>query len=156
MTDATSASDRYDEARRALAEWDSTSAAYSDALGPRLATALRSLIEPPATDEMPDLHDVYSRAHRRALPNEDGPYSAADLDRAGSAGLEAVYLTGIQAAWNSWEPENAPGLIEEARYDRIEGAIRLAFEGEGEAWSDKLSGDRLAAVARRAIEEAGL
>jgi hypothetical protein len=40
----------------------------------------------------------------------------------------------------------------EALLDRIETAIGLAFEGEGEAWSDKLSGDRLAAVAARAIE----
>ena len=36
--------------------------------------------------------------------------------------------------------------------DRIEGAISLAFEGQGEAWSDKLSGGRLAYVATRAIE----
>lgn len=36
---------------------------------------------------------------------------------------------------------------------RIESAISLAFEGEGEAWSDQLSGDRLASVATRAIEE---
>lgn len=35
---------------------------------------------------------------------------------------------------------------------RIEGAISLAFEGQGEAWSDKLSGSRLAYVATRAIE----
>ena len=40
----------------------------------------------------------------------------------------------------------------EALLDRVQQAIALAFEGEGEAWSDKLSGDRLAAVARRAVE----
>lgn len=36
--------------------------------------------------------------------------------------------------------------------DRLESAIALAFEGEGEAWSDVLSGDRLARVARDAVE----
>lgn len=47
-------------------------------------------------------------------------------------------------------------LLGDAYYERIENAIRLAFEGQGEAWSDRLSGDRLARVARDAIEEAGL
>ena len=37
--------------------------------------------------------------------------------------------------------------------DRIETAISLAFEGEAEAWSDRLSGDRLAHSARRAVED---
>ena len=36
--------------------------------------------------------------------------------------------------------------------DRIEQAIALEFEGQGEAWSDRLSGDRLARYARRAVE----
>lgn len=47
-------------------------------------------------------------------------------------------------------PTKAPTLDE--LLDRLEAAIALAFEGEGEAWSDALSGDRLAASARRAIE----
>lgn len=40
----------------------------------------------------------------------------------------------------------------QAAGDRAEKAIALAFEGQGEAWSDRLSGDRLARVARDAIE----
>lgn len=48
-------------------------------------------------------------------------------------------------------PTKAPPSLEEL-LDQIETAIALEFEGQGEAWSDKLSGDRLARVARDAIE----
>lgn len=47
-------------------------------------------------------------------------------------------------------PTKAPTL--EELLDRLESAISLAFEGQGEAWSDVLSGDRLARVARDALE----
>lgn len=49
-------------------------------------------------------------------------------------------------------PTAAPPPSLDELLDRAESAIALAFEGEGEAWSDVLSGDRLAAVARRALE----
>jgi hypothetical protein len=37
-----------------------------------------------------------------------------------------------------------------------EQVIATRFEGEGEAWSDKLSGDRLARIAVEALEQAGI
>jgi len=52
-------------------------------------------------------------------------------------------------------PADTPSDDEQAIRDalnRIEDAIAFAFEGEGEAWSDRLSGGRLANIAARAIE----
>ncbi|MDF2506309.1 MAG: hypothetical protein K0Q52_168 [Microbacterium sp.] len=156
MSTATSASDRYDEARALLAAFDGTPNVIKDDFNPHtLADALRAVVEPAAVNESVDewvereINAERLEVAFRVAGDKDGMQFLRQV-------LAHAVQAGIQLGWNSWEPENAPGLVEEARYDRIEGAIRLAFEGEGEAWSDKLSGDRLAAVARRAIEEGGL
>lgn len=81
----------------------------------------------------------------RVLPN-GGVHTYPEVREGGST--DAIIKLMVEII----DAESAP----EARLDRIESAISLAFEGEGEAWSDKLSGDRLARVARDAIESAGL
>lgn len=106
----TSASDRYEAARKALEWYDDQSEAGGGIVagGHAVAEALRALITPPGVGEMPDLIDLYARAHQRALPNEDGPFSTADLDRAADAGRLAIFNAGIQSAHESWECEDRP------------------------------------------------
>ncbi|MEV5068910.1 hypothetical protein MRBLMI12_000466 [Microbacterium sp. LMI12-1-1.1] len=110
MSTATSASDRYEAARDALDNYDGCPREMRDEFAPHdLADALRGLITPPATDETPQ--QIAARVRDR----QDSP--SWEPDRAGRYTVQQVTLmmraaveAGIQAAWESWEPENAPGV----------------------------------------------
>lgn len=119
---ATSTSDRYEAARKALADFDANEEAYHELpdgeqegrnyeryedskldAADSLADALRAIIEPAATLEPPEQiaeRILYSEpvSHDRTL---------TEWRRKIAEGVQA----GIQAAWNSWEPETAPCQI---------------------------------------------
>lgn len=100
---ATSSSDRIEAARKALADWDSTSPTYQDGLASGLAEALRALIESPATMESPE------QIAERVMYSEPVPHdrTLAEWRQKIAEGVQA----GIQAAWQSWEPETTPAVI---------------------------------------------
>lgn len=124
MSTASSASDRIEQAHAALESYEKARRQHvrfgeqygilAGAAGP-LAVALRSMIEPAAIDETPErMADAWQQQlierglvatfgfDRVAEPRNDYP-----LHRdAYLFGIRA----GITAAWNSWEPETAPGL----------------------------------------------
>ncbi|MDF2990273.1 MAG: hypothetical protein K0S37_787 [Microbacterium sp.] len=108
MSTATSASDRYEAARNALSEvtgrltrtrLGTLAARETDAdliAMEKAMRALRALIEPAAVNETPE--QIADRVTRQYEPKS-------------FIGLgEALVQAGIQAGWNDWEPENAPGL----------------------------------------------
>lgn len=110
-TAATSASDRYDEARAALAQLER---AYPEGIGrgvteQRAMNALRALIDPPATEETPE-----QIAHRllatTALPKIGETIACTELEKITGEAITRAVHAGIQAAWDSWEAENAPGV----------------------------------------------
>lgn len=100
--------------------------------------ALRSLIEPPATEETPEsIADSFAKGDgepfdrvRRWLAND-----MVTPDEALSLLIQHAYQAGIQAAWESWEPETAPGYEPEAD-PNTDAALRRvrAFLEEHEAW----------------------
>lgn len=99
----TSASDRIEAAREALANYDQTAETYRDGLGYSLADALRALITPPATSETEE--DVAERIVT-AFPSPYAPsvgYSHGELVELAIT----AYRAGIQSAHESWEPEVA-------------------------------------------------
>lgn len=111
MTTATSSSsDRYDHAREALAHYTDLLDRIGDGKDVReqdeteaardCAEALRALITPPATEWTAEQTALY-------LADKHGVLSSPV---AVALATEAVHA-GIQAAWESWEPENAPGRI---------------------------------------------
>lgn len=107
MTTATSSSDRYAEARAVLADFDTYAlnellTHFEDKLG----DTLRALIEPPATDEPPEqiISDLFRRTWGMGLREA----------------LTLAVHAGIDAAWTSWEPENAPGVVDTRETFRIE------------------------------------
>lgn len=145
MTTATSSSDRYEAARAALTEYrgpdvytvhsDNPSERY-DVLDAAevLAAALRSLIEPPATEE------TAGEIANRLVSTYEWPYSERREFRADELAevLEEAVHAGIQAAHESWEPDayaEAPTLSREfiegvtgttltvAQYSRVLGAV---------------------------------
>lgn len=108
MSTATSSSDRYAEARAALVEYDAYCA--SKGVEPKgyaasLTSALRALITPPATEETPE-----AIAQRIMRPVMDQSIAHAASRMPGL--IESAVRAGIQAAWESWEPENAPGIVD--------------------------------------------
>lgn len=116
MSIASSASDRTEQARIALTEYDHV---VRSGLGTGytmdiLAAALRSMVEPAATDETPeqvaDEWDTHLRTYGLVVtfgldavlrPDTYALYREAYL-----AGIRR----GIVMGWNSWEPETAPGV----------------------------------------------
>jgi len=110
MTFPASASDRYDEARAALASYEALALnTVSTEMELRLANALAALIDPatvgPRTPE--DIEEAYNTARGNCPITEDYSIRTAHL-----AGLHGVYQLGIQAGWEDWEPENAPGMVD--------------------------------------------
>lgn len=122
-TNGTSSSDRYEAARKALAIFDAPHPDDEHAIATaRVTAALRALVEPPATLQTPEqiaeafAADLLNRGTVEVL-------GGFPLVKAGDGGKRwnIVYgeahrqgvLAGIQAAWESWEPESAPGLVPE-------------------------------------------
>ena len=102
---ATSASERYDEAREALIFYDGNPSSISARM--RIVGALRALIEPPATVETPE--QIAQRVTEEWAGRRDEVIlGRRDFEREIAAAVRA----GILAAWESWEPENAPGVTE--------------------------------------------
>lgn len=116
---ATSSSDRYEAAHKALAQYDENERDYHAlpereqegrnyedyednklAAADSLAEALRALIEPPTTNEEP--HEVAARVLAQAQYRLDADAEARVLGL-----MTSAVVAGIQAAWNSWEPETA-------------------------------------------------
>lgn len=156
MSTATSSSDRYAKAQGALAKYDAACAEPDDDPGYfkrtdaaiDLVEPLRALINPPATLETPGEIADRCMTHRGHGPDRFG-YGEAYTMRPVTArriALEAAEA-GIQAAWESWEPEDAPGLVEvpafqpEGRPDiyrdlweenmpRVSGCMYFAIPGE--------------------------
>lgn len=116
---ATSASDRYDAARALLAEWDA--AAEPDDLGlhnaggfgmhqnARIREVLRALVEHPEVSETANdaAMRVWGSKASADLVIATRPHHAEVI-----ALLEAMWHAGINAGWESWEPENAPGMVD--------------------------------------------
>lgn len=96
MTSASSSSDRVEAARKALARYDehneprSMNDARMQAYG--LASALRALIEPPATLETPE------EIAERILMVYSNILTPVQL-------MTTAVRSGIDAAWGSWEPD---------------------------------------------------
>jgi hypothetical protein len=104
---ATSSSDRHDAARKVLQCFDKIGTADDpDAelmeSAHLMAHILHTLIEPPATKETPE-QIAHTLLTSRDL--QDERLDAADVLAVTTAAVKA----GIQAAWESWEPENSPG-----------------------------------------------
>lgn len=124
---ATSASDRYEAARAALAEYDEHTEprSISDQRRReyRLASALRALIDPATTAprSSADLDEIYVAAGRAIPRTNSWTPRMSHL-----AGLEAVHQSGIQASWEDWEPENAPGMVD-TRHTEV---VDFVFDGE--------------------------
>lgn len=128
---ATSASDRYEKARRVLERFAERSAKLGDSVETpferELADSLREVTEPAVVEEMPDeiASRILARLDTAILDNYSmDALSVSDIK---VALLEAAQA-GIQTGWNSWEPENAPGLVD----TRETQAIRIVFDGPPE------------------------
>ena len=109
MTEQTSASDRYEAARKALADYDAIDGwngthAVMIANAERLADALRALITPPSVGESEE-------AIAQRLTADGTPHQwdfGSDLLNAEVRGLlRQAVRAGIQSAHESWEPEVA-------------------------------------------------
>ncbi|UOE45940.1 hypothetical protein [Agromyces larvae] len=147
MTTATSYTARMDAARAALAGYDEAAKAGTPHFrhASRIAAALRALIEPPATDE-----NAEAVAVRVALDySKREPFRAARLAEVSSSVKQiatAAVHAGIQAAWESWEPDDyapapepefAPDGEEDefrdlwnANTPRVSGCMYFAIPGE--------------------------
>lgn len=125
MTAATSSSDRYAEARAALAEFDRQhpEERYSTALENRMSDALRALIEPPATVETPE--KIADRL----------------FDQVWGSGLReslrVAVRVGIQSAWESWEPDDYAPRPELELWARD--AADAMFSDKSNDWSEELT-----------------
>lgn len=129
---STSSSNRYAEAREALRRYEiigdrvpeDTDEVLEreydlDQQAHVVVRALRALIEPSATDEGVD-EMVESFRRRLYLQGTIETLGGFPLEKAGDGGArwDALYgeayrqgvQAGIQAAWESWEPETAPGV----------------------------------------------
>lgn len=124
---ATSASDRYDAARDALAQADEAMArAHEPVHVGRLIEALRALVEHPETHASPD--QIAKRIEARLDMSVLEDYSMDSLSRSdvGTAILEAVHA-GINVAWQSWEPADHPGgSVDKWELSRALDALRVA------------------------------
>jgi hypothetical protein len=106
MMNATSSSDRYDAARKVLQRFDKIGTADDpDAelmeSAHLMAHILHTLIEPPATKETPE-QIARSVIDSHVVPGA-GSVSPMTRDL-----MTAAVKAGIQAAWESREPENSP------------------------------------------------
>ncbi|WP_137878676.1 hypothetical protein [Microbacterium sp. 4NA327F11] len=108
--------DRHAEARAILADWDRASIPNDRGLHNAggfamhncvsIREAFRALLEPPAVEETP--YEVASKIGR-AITDD---LVTGGLSPRGIADIAALagYNASIQAAWESWVPENAPGV----------------------------------------------
>lgn len=109
-THATSYSERFEAARLALAAHDDPSIAVTGADGfPLIGSVeraewviaqMRALAEPPATDEGPD--QIAAGVLDRYDSGKLSPETVSDM-------LVLAVNAGIQAAWESWEPDSSFG-----------------------------------------------
>lgn len=103
-TPATSSTARYDAGRAALTSWDNLPAAGTGIIARtraeaahKLTAALRALIEPAEVEVTPA---EYGKAARdRWVADDHDERNMREL-------LAAAYADGIQAAWNTWEPDD--------------------------------------------------
>jgi hypothetical protein len=116
MMNATSSSDRHDAARKVLQRFDKIGTADDpDAelmeSAHLMAHILHTLIEPPATKETPEqIADTAFKLSHIASGGLRFHHSSTYMiehDTLKRMMVEAVQA-GIQAAWESWEPENSP------------------------------------------------
>lgn len=98
MTEQTSASDRYEAARKALAEYDTekTKRYPYTAASESMATALRALITPPG------IHESEEQIVQRVLNETPDGANFNEVDA-----IRMAVHAGIQSAHESWEPEVA-------------------------------------------------
>lgn len=117
---ATSASDRYDAARAALAQADEAmTRAHEPVHVGRLVATLRALVEHPSTEQTID--QIAARIEVRLDMSTLADYSMDALSRSDiSTALRDAVHAGIQAAWEDWEPENAPGMVDTRATDVID------------------------------------
>lgn len=105
---ATSASDRYEEARAARVAWLDGSMPMDESAS-RMAAALRVLIEPAQTNlTIPEIAESALRKCKPPFLDSDGHWCYPPLELVEVAAT--LVGAGIQAAWEDWEPENAPGV----------------------------------------------
>lgn len=112
---ATSSSDRIQAAREALRTYDAlceepdNDPGFHDRIDALVeaSDALRALIEPPATEEGPK--EIAERIVREWMDAEiaNNPASTAPFDATKDLDtlLTKAVVAGIQAAWESWEPD---------------------------------------------------
>lgn len=159
MNTPMSASDRLEAARRALATYESRhkrgpgfSLGLTDSDHPErnwsakdsiemLAEALRALIQPPPVDNHPDdLADAWAtRLYERGTIEVLGMNSAIFPAAYREAYLQGI-RAGIQAAWETWEPEAAPTIDDNT--DLIEDLRQIRDQrGDWRGVLDSLIGD---------------
>jgi len=116
---ATSASERYEKARAILARYDAIDSdddpGYHDRVDAAIdgLGALRAFIEPAATDE--SVNEIADRLSG-TVGYHDGQVMFGNVDVRNL--LTRAVLAGIQAAWNSWEPDDyAPTVCEKCGGD---------------------------------------
>ena len=112
--------DRHAEARAALAQYDAAVAEPDDDPGyhKRVDAALdcieplRALIEPPATEEtVEQITQRHFDLVAHGIVKGRGNTDRAQITWWGLFDqVESAVRAGIQAAWESWEPESAPGV----------------------------------------------
>lgn len=113
MSNATSSSERYAEAQKALAAWDDQTIDITGDDGyiirgtitraEWVIKKLRTLVEAPTTTEMPD--EIAGALSSEYVGSRDEVILARSDFQA--VLVEAVQA-GIHAAWESWEPEGMP------------------------------------------------
>lgn len=112
MSTASSASDRIEQARAAIAAY--REAHDVDLVIDNLVNALESMISPAAIDETPEqvADEWYAGLQQRGLVETYGLGKVTDPTPFGlhRAAYLAGIRTGIVMSWNSWEPETAPGV----------------------------------------------
>lgn len=156
MSTATSSSDRYAQARKALAQFEAYMEGFcADEFGPevhRLAEAMRALIEPAAVEE--SVEEIAQRIlASTSLPPVGDSVLFADLEKITRAAIERGVYAGIQAAWLSWEPETATGVpsgsLEQLAADAREAVEDLELSTESNGMDDVFTArDRAASVLR--------
>lgn len=116
---ATSASDRYERARAALASYDAIEGYGDSAHHERVVAAIDALDALRMLTEVPDVvspsdedaQRIYDAAFTAVMP-AGMIWHGVPFENAHAAARRALVNAGIQAAWESWEPENAPGMVD--------------------------------------------
>jgi hypothetical protein len=162
-------SERYAEARAALAAFEVYMDDFTaDEFAPEvheLAEALRALIEPAAVEESVEeaIASWQENLYQRGTQDVLGGYPMARRNDGGQP-WHQMYAEayrqgcqmGIQLAWNSWEPETAPGVpsgsLEQLAADAREAIEECEASEESDSFDDVFDArDQAASVLRSLI-----